>query len=116
MPKPVSLRSRSDFLRVQQKGRRFKGRYGVLIVAPCPHAETRVGYTVSRKVGNAVVRNRVRRRLREIIRGHAHALCQGMDHVVVAFNEAPSADYASLRDEVLWLLSRANEWASRKVS
>jgi ribonuclease P protein component len=58
-------------LYVQSHGQRFKGKLMVLLLAPpeAPLAASavglRIGYTVSRKVGNAVVRNRVRRRLKE---------------------------------------------------
>ena len=107
LTKPNYLRKRREFLRVQKTGRRFKRRHLVLIVAPGDSAEARVGFTVSRKVGEAVMRNKVRRRLREILRLHPEAILPGRDHVVVAYSEAAGASYGTLRDELLWALNQA---------
>ncbi len=57
---------------------------------------TRVGITVSSKVGNAVVRNRIRRRLRELYRHRKAALPCGLDVVLVAKPQAAQADFAAL--------------------
>lgn len=56
----------------------------------------RVGYTVSVKLGHAVVRNRVRRRLREIYRLNSPALSSGWDIVVVARSRCVGADYRKM--------------------
>lgn len=58
---------------------------------------TRVGLTVSSKVGNAVVRGRIRRHLREQFRKRRHALPQGIDLVLVARHSAKTADAASFQ-------------------
>jgi len=65
---------------------------------------SRYGFSVSRRVGKAVTRNRVRRRLREILR-QAH-LKPGWDIIFIARPAAGSAGYAALRASVLALLSR----------
>ena len=83
----------------------------VLQAAPVPaelHAPgIRVGFTVSRKVGNAVVRNRVRRRLREAARlvmpGQART---DLDYVLVGRQGALARDFAALRQELLEALRR----------
>lgn len=66
---------------------------------------TRFGYAVGKEVGNAVVRNRVRRRLKAIARG----LCigPGWDIVVMARQGAGGLSYSDLRDEVAVLVNRA---------
>ena len=83
----------------------------VLQAAPAP-AELaipaiRVGFTVSRKVGNAVVRNRVRRRLREIARmvipGQARS---GLDYVLVGRQGALKRDFVVLQQELLEALKK----------
>ena len=68
----------------------------------------RVGFITSRRVGSAVVRNRVRRRLREIVRRHQHDLRQGLWIVLVAKRDAASASYRALEDEWLLLARRAS--------
>ena len=58
--------------------------------------ENRLGYTVSVKLGRAVVRNRIRRRLREIYRLNAPALKSGYDLVIVARSRCVEAPYAAM--------------------
>lgn len=65
-PKQQRLRKRREFLAVQARGRKIQGRHFVLLVLP--GGRGRVGITVSKKVGNAVVRNRVKRLVREFVR------------------------------------------------
>lgn len=70
-------------------------------------AAIRVGFTVSRKVGNAVVRNRVRRRLREIARQVIPAEARsGLDYVLIGRQAALTRDFAVLRRELQEALKR----------
>ena len=77
------------------------------VPADLPSTPVRVGFTVSKKVGNAVIRNRVRRRLREIARqvipGQAHA---GLDYVLVGRQGAIERDFALMRQELVEALRR----------
>ena len=66
-----TLKKNSDFRRLYAKGKSAVTPYLVLYTRPNRLGENRVGYTVSAKLGHAVVRNRVRRRLREIYRLNA---------------------------------------------
>ena len=71
-------------------------------------AALRVGFVTSRRVGGAVVRNRVRRRLREIVRRHQHEVMAGLWLVVVARPAAARASSAALGEEWLRLARRAS--------
>jgi ribonuclease P protein component len=110
-PKSARLRTRREFLVVQDTG--------VKVSADCVLAlakrragglgETRVGFTVSSKVGNAVVRNRVRRRLRQLARTRHHQLPKGLDLVFIARNSAATAAWSAFEkafDRVSAELSR----------
>jgi len=68
--------------------------------------QSQLGITVSTKVGNAVVRNRVRRRLREIYRLHEGEICRGFDLVIVARVKSPGASYVQLERDFLRLLDK----------
>lgn len=105
------LRRRADYLRVQAAERRVALPGLLLQVAPGPTGSRRIGFTASRKVGNAVARNRARRRLKalaaEIMPGHAAA---GHDYVLVARQATPSRDYAALRRDLESALRRLKLW------
>jgi ribonuclease P protein component len=68
----------------------------------------RVGFVTSRRVASAVVRNRIRRRLREIVRQHQHELRQDFWAVLIAKPDAANASYRALEDEWLRLARRAS--------
>lgn len=66
---------------------------------------TRYAFAISRRVGNAVMRNRVKRRLREILR--LSELAEGFDIVIVARPAAAETDFQALKTELTLLLKRA---------
>lgn len=91
-----TLKQNSDFRRLYAKGKTSANRYLVLYCRRNGRGVNRMGYTVSSKLGGAVVRNRVRRRLREIARLNMPGLKSGWDVVVVARARAVAASYAEL--------------------
>lgn len=98
----------AEFLRVKNDGKVQRG--GLLILGMLEDPATaafRAGFVTSKRVGGAVVRNRVRRRLREIIRHHQHAVRGGLWMVLIARPTAARASYAALEDEWLRLAKRA---------
>ena len=91
-----TLKKNSDFRRLYARGKSSANRYLVVYCRRNGRGVNRMGYTVSAKLGGAVVRNRVRRRLREIARLNMPALKTGWDIVVVARMRAVAASYAEL--------------------
>jgi ribonuclease P protein component len=98
-PKSARLTRASEFLRVKNEGRSCHGRLIVLSVLESGETQTRVGIITSRRVGNAVTRNRVRRRLREIVRHARPQLKTGRWLVLVARHSAAGANYAAIEQE-----------------
>ena len=91
-----TLKKNSDFRRLYAKGKSAVTPFLVLYCRKNGTDHIRAGYTVSTKLGHAVVRNRVRRRLREIVRLNTPALKPGYDLVVVARGRAVGAEYRRL--------------------
>lgn len=68
---------------------------------------SRFAFVAGRRVGGAVVRNRAKRRLREIVRHHLGQIKPGFDFVVIARSDAATVDYGELERAVVTLVSRA---------
>lgn len=97
----VSLKQNQDFRRLYSRGKYAACSTLVLYWRPNRLNQNRLGITVSTKLGHAVVRNRVRRRIREIYRLHELELRRGIDLVVVARARAPQVDYWHLERDFL---------------
>ncbi len=109
---PVYLKRRADFVAVQTGGRRWRGRHLLLLIRPSALAQ-RVGLTVSRRVGNAVRRNLVRRRLRQSLRALSAELLPDHDHVIIALPMAKDTDFWQLHADIASLLRRARAQLGR---
>lgn len=101
------LRRRQDFRRVYQRGKAFKCRAFVLCFRPAAKGAVRVGFSVSKKLGKAVERNRVRRKLREAVRLELAAMPAGYDYVLIARLGAKEETVESLRRQLKKLLKGA---------
>lgn len=91
LPASARLRSSEDFRTTVRRGRRVGRPTLVLHVVSRPDTITRAGFVVSKAVGGAVVRNRVKRRLRHLVAGSLAGTTQGLDVVVRALPAAASA-------------------------
>ena len=108
-PKACRLTRASEYERVRREGFMRRGRLLTLSVVPVEDSgPCRVGFITSRRLGGAVVRNRVRRRLREIVRQHQYNLREGFWIVLVARKDAAHAGYRALEHEWLRLARRAS--------
>ncbi len=99
----VSLKENHLFRRLYQKGKTAADPRLALYVRPNGRPGNRLGLTVSTKLGHAVVRNRTRRRLREIYRLHEEELVRGRDVVIVARVRAAHSTYWQLEKSFLAL-------------
>ena len=111
----VRLKERSEFLAVAKGARMHEPVFTLqAIVRPSDHPIRRFGLTVTKKTGNSVVRNRIRRRLREALRLSGLArdeLADGAarDYVIVARREALARLFANLKDDVARSVKRIDK-------
>ena len=133
-PRRLRLQRRREFLRVQRSGAKHHTRYflvfvapsalrgrgrnpGVLAEVPTPVASglpaTRLGVTVTRKVGKAVKRNRIKRLVREAFRREHHALPAGLDMVFVAKRDAVETTFEAVVHDMRALAGRLHAARSR---
>ena len=103
-----------QYAQVQAMGRSWSCVLLVMRAMPNDLDRSRLGFSVSKRVGKAVVRNKVKRRLREILR--PVSLRPGRDIVFIARPAAAAADFAALRGSALELLSRAHLIETARLS
>ena len=101
MKSRCTLKKNSDFRRLYAKGKSAANPYMVVYCRRNRTGENRLGFTVSVKLGHAVVRNRIRRRLREVARLNAERLRSGWDLVLVARSRALDAPFNKLEEAYL---------------
>jgi ribonuclease P protein component len=108
-PKKKRLTLPMEFGRVRSEGSAERGRFLVLgVFAKNDEPLFRVGFVTSKRVGGAVVRNRVRRRLRDIVRTEQTRIRPGFWFVIVARPAAARATHGQLKDDWLRLAERAS--------
>jgi ribonuclease P protein component len=101
------LHSRSEFVAVERGGRRVSGRYLTLVGKANGRPTDRLGIVASRRVGGAVLRNRAKRRLRELFRRRAQANAdRSLDVVAIAKAELMRAPFAAVQSEFLAALTK----------
>jgi ribonuclease P protein component len=94
------LTRRKDFLAVYREGSKRVSSAVICYATRREGRGTKFGFAVSRKVGKAVVRNRIKRYLREIYRTHRDCVAEGIHLVVVARPQAATLDYHQMCDAV----------------
>ena len=98
-----SLKSNSDFRRVYRGGKSYANKYLVMYVLENGTDQNRLGISVSKKVGNSVVRHRITRLVRESYRLHENIFNSGLDIVVIARNSASAITYQETESALLHL-------------
>jgi ribonuclease P protein component len=112
MQRHLRLRRKEDFDHLRRTGRVWRYPLLILSVAPNGLTHNRYGYVTSKQLGTAVVRNRIRRWLREAVR-HAHPhLMQGHDMAFIARGPIAEQPYGAVHEAVMISLQQAGLWPS----
>ena len=110
MQRQLRLQRSADFERVRSEGRTWRHRFLSMAVAPNTLEHNRYGFVASRHLGGAVVRNRTRRILREVVRLSTPRLKAGFDITFVARNEIVGQPYREVQAALDDLFRRARLW------
>jgi ribonuclease P protein component len=108
MQRQFCLRRSADFEHVRAQGRVWRHPFVMLSMVRNDLAHNRYGFITSRRLGSAVVRNRVRRVLREVVRLASPKLRQGFDVVFIARNEILDQPYSEVKEVLDQLFRRAD--------
>lgn len=98
-----SLKKTEQFRFVYKNGKSYANKYLVMYVKENGLGKNRIGISVSKKVGNSVVRHRITRLLRESYRLHENIFNSGLDIVIVARNSAAAVGYFEIESALLHL-------------
>ena len=99
-----SLKSNQDFGNVYKSGRSYANKYLVIYTLKNNTDRNRLGISVSKKVGNSVVRHRIKRLVKESYRLHEKMFNSGLDIVVIARKGSDACDYAGIESALLHLM------------
>lgn len=104
----IQIRKRSDFLRIQSKGRKWVSHGLTIQTMPNDDGIKRIGYTVTKRTDKlAVKRNRIKRRLRaaaaDILPAHAK---NGQDYILVGRPQTLTRPYETLKNDIKWCLEK----------
>jgi len=106
------LRKHADFDRVYRNGRRLFSAHMTVFFLGSDQGPARVGFTITRALGKAVERNRLRRRLREAARLNLGKVGNAVDVVIHPKKSALAADFAELREEIARAFEKIRSSAS----
>ncbi len=107
-----TIKKRSDFIKISKKNTSFYSKTTLILTGPTLHNNLeqekdfiRVGYTVTKKTGNAVFRNKCKRRYRAIFKELAPEFCQNhFDYVILARKDIKNADFKKIRSDIKFCL------------
>jgi len=107
MDKKLRLRSNEDFKKVYKYGKSYWNRNLVIYFRKNELDHCRIGFTVTKKIGNSVVRNKIRRRMKEIIRKNIDNISGEYDIILVPKKNVADIDYKTLESATIHILKLA---------
>ncbi|MFY4776217.1 ribonuclease P protein component [Metabacillus sp. RGM 3146] len=117
MKKRNRIKKNDDFQDVFKKGKSMANRQFVIYMLDNPEEkEFRLGLSVSKKIGNAVTRNRVKRLIRQIFQEEKESLLKGRDYIVIARKPAAEMNYQEVKSSLFHLFKKTKVHQKKKAS
>lgn len=107
MAKLFTLKKNTDFSRVYSRGKSVADKFLVVYCYPNKENSIKFGYSISKKIGGAVVRNRLRRLLKEICRKQQVLLVDGVDIIIIARKPVVDREYSQVQASLMNLFRKA---------
>ncbi|KXG76376.1 Ribonuclease P protein component [Fervidicola ferrireducens] len=114
MNKRLRLTKNFEFMSVYKKGRRAGCPLFTMYAKENDLGYTRLGVSVSKKIGKSVARNKVKRRIKEAFRTSYDEVKRGFDVVISVKEEVKNADYHEIKRQMINLLKKLNLWAGNE--
>ena len=108
MKKENRLKKRKEFAYIFKKGESYSSKYLVLVFTKSKLKKFKVGFSCGKKVGKAVVRNKVKRRLKACVYNQREKLVSGINYIFVAKQNSSEASFLKLSNDVAYLLNKVN--------
>lgn len=108
LTKKLRMKRNTQFTYVFKRGQAFKSKNLMLIASPKKFRQQKIGLVVTKKIGKSVVRNHVKRLIRESIRGYLPLITQKLDLIIVARQGVESATFQEINKTILELLKKSN--------
>ena len=96
LPKDIILRDKQEFNRVYTKGSSHMNKWLVIHVMHSSNTKGKVGFTVGKKIGNAVTRNRIKRLMREVYRIHQHKILPEVSVILIGRQSLINANFNNI--------------------
>ncbi|SHM18495.1 ribonuclease P protein component [Caldanaerovirga acetigignens] len=114
MEKRLRLTKNFEFISVYKKGRRAGCPLFTMYAKENDLGYTRLGVSVSKKIGRSVARNKVKRRIKEAFRTSYDSIKKGFDVVISVKEDVKKADYKEIKGQMIVLLKKLNLWAGNE--
>jgi len=108
MEKKYKLRKNMEFKKVYSGGKNFWNRNLILYIRKNKLEESRFGVTITKKIGNAVVRNKIKRRIKEIYRLNMYRIKDGYDLIFIPKKNVVDISYKELESALIHILKLSN--------
>jgi len=115
LKKSLRLTKNFEFIKVYKTGRRLSSLFFTMYIKKNELNFSRLGVSVSKKVGKSVVRNKIKRRIKEIVRLNYDYIKQGYDIVVSAKPSSVQLDFKAMEKELIGLMKRGRIYSVKKV-